>query len=586
MKEEGITIGIDLGTTNSAYAYIENGKPEMGLNTESSVTTPSVVAIDGDNTLVGNVARNQAIQNPDKTVRSVKRKMGDKEPVMVDGEDYQPEEISAEILKKIKNDAEDYTGEKVTGAVITVPAYFNDKQRNATKNAAEIAGINVEKIINEPTAASMAYGIDKSEGEKNVLVYDLGGGTFDVSILEISMGIYEVLSTSGINNLGGDDWTQKIIDYIVKDFKDEHNIDLTNYPEKMERIWEASEEAKFDLSYNEETEVSLPFIYEDDGDIYDIEKKISRRQFEEKTSRLINNTIKSTKKAIKESDLELDEIDDLLLVGGATRMPQVENNLKKHFGINPKQDVNPDEAVAIGAGIQAGISSGKDINDSQIEDMVLLDVTPLSLGVEVKGGLFEPIIERNTKIPTKSTKTFTTVLNNQNVVDIKVYQGERKVADKNELLDNFKLKNIPEAKAGQPEIKVSFSIDENGIVNVEAEETETGQKEEVTIEGSVGLSDEEMEEMKADADKHTGEDQKYKEKVRTKNQANVEVKKAKDFLRNKSRYISEDKVKAIQNKIETIEEKLESDEFETEEIQELVSNLVLEIEESKRQIQK
>ncbi|ELZ07173.1 molecular chaperone DnaK [Halovivax asiaticus JCM 14624] len=571
-------LGIDLGTTNSAFAVMEGGDPEIIVNAEGDRTTPSVVAFtDDDERLVGKPAKNQAIQNPEHTISSIKRHMGEEDyAVDIDDEAYTPEEISAMTLQKIKRDAEEYLGDEVEKAVITVPAYFSDRQRQATKDAGEIAGFEVERIINEPTAAAMAYGLD-DESDQTVLVYDLGGGTFDVSILDLGGGVYEVVATNGDNDLGGDDWDHAIIDWLADDFEDDHGIDLRDDRQALQRLKDAAEEAKIELSSRKETEINLPFITAtDDGPIH-LEASLTRAKFESLTADLIERTVEPTEQALEDAGYDKDDIDEVLLVGGSTRMPQVADQVEDLTGKEPQKNVNPDEAVGLGAAIQGGVLGG------EVDDIVLLDVTPLSLGIEVKGGLFERLIEKNTTIPTEESKIFTTAADNQTSVQVRVFQGEREIAEKNEQLGEFHLTGIPPAPAGQPKIEVAFSIDENGIVNVTAEDQGTGESEEITIEGGAGLSDDEIDRMQREAEEHAEEDEQRRERIEARNAAEATIQRAETLLEENDE-VDDDLRDSIEAAVDDLEETIDDTDADADDIEAATEELSKELQEIGKQI--
>ena len=506
------TIGIDLGTTNSCVCVYEGGEAKVIANPEGNRTTPSVVAFKKGEIIVGDAAKRQVVTNKD-TVSSVKRLMGTSEKVHVNDKDYTPEEISAMILSDLKKTAEAYLGETVNKAVITVPAYFNDAQRQATKNAGKIAGLEVERIINEPTAAALAYGLDKQDKTEQILVYDLGGGTFDVSILELGDGVFEVKSTSGNNHLGGDDFDKKIVDYLVSEFKKENGVDLTKDKMAMQRLKDAAEKAKKDLSGMSTTQISLPFLSQgEDGPLH-LELSLTRAKFEDLVRDLVESTKEPVRKALKDAKLSVSDIDKVLLVGGSTRIPMVQELVKNELGKEPSKGVNPDEVVAMGAAIQGGVLTG------DVDDIVLLDVTPLSLGIETLGGVCTVLIPRNTTIPTSKSQVFSTAADNQPAVDIHILQGERPMAADNKTLGNFQLTNIPAAPRGVPQIEVTFDIDANGIVNVKAKDLGTGKEQSITITASTNLSDEEIERMRKEAEENKEADAKRKEEADLKNEA-------------------------------------------------------------------
>ena len=519
-------IGIDLGTTNSAVAVMEGGSPVIIPNSEGNRTTPSVVAFSKDGErLVGETAKRQAITNPDRTISSIKREMGsDYKTAEIDGKKYSPEEISAMILQKLKSDAEKYLNDTVTNAVITVPAYFTDAQRQATKDAGKIAGLNVDRIINEPTAASLAYGLDKESDQSKIMVYDLGGGTFDVSILEVGDGVFEVLSTLGNNRLGGDDFDNKLVDYLANEFKKENGVDLTKDLTAMQRLKDAAEKAKKELSSTTTSNVNLPFITAVDGQPVHLDITVSKAKFDELTKDLVEETKKPVQDALSDAGLSASDIDKVLLVGGSTRIPAVQDLVKNLIGKEPQRDINPDESVALGAAIQGGVLTG------EVKDLLLLDVTPLSLGIETLGGVATKLIERNTTIPTKKSQVFTTAADGQTEVDIHVVQGEREMAADNTTLGRFQLTGIPAARRGVPQIEVTFDIDANGIVNVTAKDQGSGKEQKITITSSSNLSEDEINKKVKEAEQFAEEDKKKKEDIDAKNNAESLVYQARKTL--------------------------------------------------------
>ena len=569
-------LGIDLGTTNSAMAVLEGGEPVIIINAEGDRTTPSVVAFrkDGER-IVGKSAKNQAITNPENTVKSIKRFIGRKieetaserktvafqvvkgkdgrASVEIEGKDFTPEEISAMILQKLKNDAEKYLGEPITQAVITVPAYFNDMQRQSTKDAGKIAGLEVLRIINEPTAAALAYGLDKGAGEQTVLVFDLGGGTFDVSILELGDGVYEVKSTNGDNHLGGDDWDQRVIDWLADKFKADHGIDLRADKMALQRLKEAGEKAKMELSGAQTTQINLPFITADASGPKHLDYQMTRADFLKVTADLLDRCKKPVEAAMKDAGMKMGDLDEVILVGGSTRMPAVQELVKSLTGKDPHMGVNPDEVVALGAAVQGGVLAG------DVKGILLLDVTPLSLGVETLGGVMTKMIERNTTIPTRKTETYTTAADGQTSVEIHVLQGEREVAAANKTLGKFSLANIPSAPRGVPQVEVTFDIDANGIVNVTAKDRGTGQEQKITISGSTALSDDEVEKMGKDAEAHADDDRRVKEAAEARNIADTLVYATEKTIKDLGDKVTDEMKTEVESEIAAVKAALEGD---------------------------
>lgn len=553
----GKIIGIDLGTTNSCVSVMEGGEAIIIPNVEGNRTTPSVVAFtkDGER-LVGETAKRQAITNPDRTISSIKREMGSNYKIDIDGKDYTPQDISAMILQKLKADAESYLGETVSEAVITVPAYFTDAQRQATKDAGKIAGLEVKRIINEPTAAALAYGMDKEHGQHKIMVYDLGGGTFDVSILEVGDGVFEVLATRGNNKLGGDDFDQRIINYIADNFKKENGVDLTQDKMSLQRLKEAAEKAKKELSTTMTTNINLPFISATAAGPLHLNMDLTRAKFNELTHDLVEKTTEPVRSAIKDAGISASEIDKVLLVGGSTRIPAVQEAVKQIIGKDPQKDINPDECVAIGASIQGGVLTG------EVKDLLLLDVTPLSLGLETLGGVTTRLIERNTTIPTKKSQIFTTAADSQTSVDIHVLQGEREMAADNTTLGRFQLEGIAPAPRGIPQIEVTFDIDANGIVNVSAKDLGTGKEQKITITASSNLSKDDIDKKVKEAEEFAQQDKKKKENIEVKNNADQMVYQTEKLMKDLEGKISEDEKKDIEAKLADLKKASEGSDYD------------------------
>ena len=561
-------VGIDLGTTNSVVAVLEGGEPTVIANAEGSRTTPSVVAFakDGE-VLVGEVAKRQAITNPDRTIRSVKRDMGTGWSIDIDGKGYNAQEVSARTLMKLKRDAEAYLGESVTEAVITVPAYYDDAQRTATQEAGKVAGLEVLRIINEPTAAALAYGLEKGEEDQTILVFDLGGGTFDVSVLEIGDGVFEVKSTSGDTSLGGDDWDQRVIDWLVDSFTNDHGVDLSKDNMAMQRLKEAAEKAKIELSASQSTQINLPFVTATDAGPLHMDYALSRSKFQELTADLLERCRKPFEQAIKDANLSTSDIEHVILVGGSTRMPAVTELVQTMTGKEPNKSVNPDEVVAVGAAVQAGVLRG------EVKDILLLDVTPLSLGIETKGGVMTKMIERNTTIPTRRTEVYTTADDNQPSVEIHVLQGEREMSQFNKTLGKFQLVDIPPAPRGVPQIEVTFDIDANGIVHVSAKDRATGKEQSITITGQSSLDKDKIDQMIADAEAHANEDRERKEQAETRNTADSLVYQTEKMVRENGDKLGEEEKTDIEEKLANLKQALESEEVDLESVKNAMEEL-------------